>query len=111
MVQTLKLLHLILRLLLPKKKWNKYHEPYKHVAKCVPARNTEVYTANHVLPEPYIEKMPFPVKVKEHSIIASVVNKSTKKSIEPDEQITIEPAVAIVQDLVTESVEYGHIIF
>ena len=55
--------------------------------------------------------MPFPAKVKEHSIIASVVNKSTRKPIEPDEQITVEPTVAIVKDLVSESVEDGHIIF
>ena len=40
-----------------------------------------------------------------------MANKSTKKSIEPDEQITVEPTVAIVKDLVSESVEDGHIIF
>ena len=48
--------------------------------------------------------MPFPVKVKEHSIITSMVNKSEKKAIEPDEQITVEPAIEIVKDLVTENV-------
>ena len=37
--------------------------------------------------------------------------KVKKKAQEPDEQITVEPAVAIVKDLVTESVEDGHIIF
>ena len=63
------------------------------------------------MPEPYVEKIPFPAKVMEHFIIASVVNKSTKKAIEPDEQITVEPTIAIVKDLVTESVEDGHIIF
>jgi hypothetical protein len=46
-----------------------------------------------------------PAKVKEHSIITNVVNKSTKKAIEPDEQITVEPIVAIVKDLVTKNVE------
>ena len=55
--------------------------------------------------------MPFPAKIKEHSIIASVVNKSTKKVIEPDEQIIVEPIVAIVKDLVSENVEDGHIVF
>ncbi|KAK1602945.1 hypothetical protein QYE76_037420, partial [Lolium multiflorum] len=39
------------------------------------------------------------------------VNKSEKKPKEPEEQIKIEPAVAIVKDLVTENVEDGHIIF
>ncbi|KAK1662839.1 hypothetical protein QYE76_050998 [Lolium multiflorum] len=59
----------------------------------------------------YIEKTPFPAKMKEYSVITSVVNKSAKKPIEPEEQIKVEPAVAIVKDLVTENVEDGHIIF
>ena len=63
------------------------------------------------MPEPYIEKMPFPAKVKEHYIIASVVNKSARKPVEPEEQITVEPTVAIVKDLVYENVEDGHIVF
>ena len=66
---------------------------------------------SHILPEAYIEKIPFPAKVKEHSVITSVVKKSAKKPIEPDEQIIVEPAIAIIKDLVTESVEDGHIIF
>ena len=57
------------------------------------------------MPEPYIEKIPFPAKVKEHSIIANVVSKSTKKTVEPDEQITVEPTVAIVKDLITKNLE------
>ncbi|KAK1615325.1 hypothetical protein QYE76_020842 [Lolium multiflorum] len=44
-------------------------------------------------------------------LISSAVNKSEKKPKEPEEQIKIEPAVAIVKDLVTENVEDGHIIF
>ena len=49
--------------------------------------------------------------MKEYSVITSVVNKSAKKPIEPEEPIKVEPAVAIVKDLVTENVEDGHIIF
>ncbi|KAK1620133.1 hypothetical protein QYE76_025650 [Lolium multiflorum] len=71
----------------------------------------EIKTVDHVLPEAYIEKTPFPAKMKEYSVITSVVNKSAKKPIEPEEQIKVEPAVAIVKDLVTENVEDGHIIF
>ncbi|KAK1613621.1 hypothetical protein QYE76_019138 [Lolium multiflorum] len=58
----------------------------------------------------YIEKLLSP-KMKEYSVISSAVNKSEKKPIEPEEQIKVEPAVAIVKDLVTENVEDGHIIF
>jgi hypothetical protein len=62
------------------------------------------------LPEPYFEKMPFPAKVKEHSTLISVLKKSAKKAIEPDEQITIKSPIAIVKDLITKNVEDGHII-
>ncbi|KAK1619024.1 hypothetical protein QYE76_024541 [Lolium multiflorum] len=61
--------------------------------------------------EAYIEKTPFSAKMKEYSVINSAVHKSEKKPIEPEEQIKVEPAVAIVKDLVTENVEDGHIIF
>ncbi|KAK1631934.1 hypothetical protein QYE76_006249 [Lolium multiflorum] len=96
---------------LPKKNFDKYHEPYKDkidssINKCV-----VVETVDHVIPEAYIEKTPFPAKMKEYSVINSAVNKSEKKPIEPEEQIKVEPAIAIVKDLVTENVEDGHIIF
>ncbi|KAK1681015.1 hypothetical protein QYE76_041863 [Lolium multiflorum] len=96
---------------LPKKNFDKYHEPYKDkidssINKCV-----VVETVDNVIPEAYIEKTPFPAKMKEYSVISSAVNKSEKKPKEPEEQIKIEPAVAIVKDLVTENVEDGHIIF
>ncbi|KAK1614414.1 hypothetical protein QYE76_019931 [Lolium multiflorum] len=96
---------------LPKKNFDKYHEPYKDkidssVNKCV-----VVETVDNVISEAYIEKTPFPAKMKEYSVISSAVNKSEKKPKEPEEQIKIEPAVAIVKDLVTENVEDGHIIF
>ncbi|KAK1686471.1 hypothetical protein QYE76_047319 [Lolium multiflorum] len=95
----------------PKKNFDKYHEPYKDkvdssVNKCV-----VIETVDNVIPEAYIEKTPFPAKMKEYSVISSAVNKSGKKPKEPEEQIKIEPAVAIVKDLVTENVEDGHIIF
>jgi hypothetical protein len=37
---------------IPKNEWNKYHAPYKDTVNCVPARNIEVCTIHHVLPEP-----------------------------------------------------------
>jgi hypothetical protein len=73
----------------PKKDWNKYHAPYKDITSCIPTRTTEVCTVDRILPELYFEKMPFPAKVKEHSTLIRVLKKSAKKSVEPDEQITI----------------------
>ncbi|KAK1693740.1 hypothetical protein QYE76_010437 [Lolium multiflorum] len=74
-------------------------------------RESVIETVDHVIPEAYIEKTPFPAKMKEYSVISSAVSKSEKKPIEHEEQIKVEPAVAIVKDLVTENVEDGHIIF
>ncbi|KAK1627017.1 hypothetical protein QYE76_001332 [Lolium multiflorum] len=94
-----------------RKNFDKYHEPYKDKTDSPKGKCIEIKTVDHVLPEAYIEKTPFPAKMKEYSVITSVVNKSAKKPIEPEEQIKVEPAVAIVKDLVTENVEDGHIIF
>jgi hypothetical protein len=69
--------------------------PYKDTTSCVSARITEVCTVDRILPEPYFEKMPFPSKVKEHSILTNVLNKSAKKALEPDEQIIVKSPVAI----------------
>ncbi|KAK1682197.1 hypothetical protein QYE76_043045 [Lolium multiflorum] len=73
--------------------------------------NTEGWENDKDRESAYIEKTPFPAKMKEYSVISSAVNKSEKKPIEPEEQIKVQPAVAIVKDLVTENVEDGHIIF
>ncbi|KAK1698819.1 hypothetical protein QYE76_015516 [Lolium multiflorum] len=72
--------------------------------------NTEGWENDKDRESAYIEKTPFPAKMKD-SVINSAVHKSEKKPREPEEQIKIEPAVAIVKDLVTENVEDGHIIF
>jgi hypothetical protein len=95
----------------PKKDWNKYHAPHKDSISHIPTTATEVYTVDSILPEPYFEKTSFPAKVKEHSTLVSVSNKSTKKAVEPDEQITIKSPVAIVKDLVTKDVGDEHIVF
>src|SRR3954463_7154431 len=84
---------------IPKKKWNKYHAPYKDVVNHVPVRSAEFCTTNHILPEPYVEKIPFRPKVKEYSMMISANNKGTKETVEPDEQMNIEPVVTIVKDL------------
>jgi hypothetical protein len=95
----------------PKKDWNKYHVPYKDTISCAPARTTEVCTVDRIFPELYLEKTPFPAKVKEHCTLISVLKKSVKKAVELDEQITIKSPVAIVKDLVTKNVEDEHIVF
>src|SRR4051812_44309738 len=96
---------------IPNNKWNKYHAPYKDVVSHVPVRSTQVCTTNHSLPEPHVEKMPFPTKVKEYSMIISANNKGTMKTVEPGKQLNVEPVVAIVKDPVTKNIEDEHIVF
>src|SRR3954463_6971711 len=60
---------------IPKKKWIKYHDPYKDVVSHVPVISTQVCTTNHIVPEPHVEKIPFPAKVKEYSMIISAITK------------------------------------
>jgi hypothetical protein len=62
----------------PRKDWNKYHAPYKDYVSHIPAKTTEVCTVDRIFPEPFFEKTPFPTKIKEHSTLVSVLNKSTK---------------------------------
>src|SRR4051812_40198242 len=95
---------------IPMKEWDKYHAPYKYIVTHVPA-SIEVCTVDPIFPEPYVEKIPFTSKVREHSIMANVVSKSAKKMVGSNELIDIEPVVAIVKDLVTRNIEDEHIIF
>ena len=68
---------------IPKENWTKYHEPFKDVCKKDMLANNEiqVYTVGSVLPAVHFDKPPFPARIREHSTIASVVNKSERKSL------------------------------
>ena len=63
------------------------------------------------MPVSYVEKLPFPVRVKEHAMITKVVKKSGKRAKEHNEQLKVQPSVALVKDLIGENVEGGHIVF
>ena len=67
---------------LPKEKWFKYQEPIKDICKEPTINTTEIktYTANLVVPTAYIEKPPFPVRIKEHSKATTVIHKSNIKA-------------------------------
>ena len=98
---------------IPKEKWDKYHEPFKYVCKTdvLASNDIPVQIVDSVLPAVYFEKPSFSIKIKEHSIVASVVNKSERKAYEPDEQLEIASPVVLVKDLVTESVDGSSIYF
>ena len=51
------------------------------------------------MPTTYIEKPPFPVRIKEHAKVSIVVNRIYIRTPKPDEQIKVEPSIAMVKDL------------
>ena len=55
----------------------------------------------------YIEKPPFPVRIKEHAKVSTVVRKSNIRAPKPPEQIKVEPSV---EDLLEENVD-EHVIY
>ena len=58
----------------------------------------------------YIEKPPFPVRIKEHAKFPTVLNKSYIKIPKPDEQVKVEPSIVMVKDLLEEDMD-GHVIY
>ena len=57
-----------------------------------------------------LRKPPFPVRIKEHAKVSTMVNKSYIRTPKPDEQIEVEPSVAMVKDLLEENID-GHVIY
>ena len=62
---------------LPKEKCFKYHPSIKEEIKepLIARDETIIYNVDLVVPTAYIEKPPFPVRVKEHSKVSTMVNK------------------------------------
>ena len=86
---------------LPKEKWFKYHPHIKEEIKepVLSKEETIIYNVDLVVPTTYIEKPPFPVRIKEHFKVSTVVNKSYIRTPKPDEKMKVEPSVAMVKDL------------
>ena len=71
---------------------------------------TILYNVDPVVPSIFIEKPPFHVRIKEHDKVSTVVNKSYIIKPKPDEQIKVEPCIAMVKDLLQEDMD-GHVIY
>ena len=97
---------------LPKEKWFKYHPPIEEEIKepVIAKDETIIYNVDPVVPTAYIEKPPFPVRIKEHAKVSNAVNKSYVRAPKPTEQIKVESSVAMVKDLLEENVD-GHVIY
>ena len=73
---------------LPKEKWVKYHPPIKDEIKepVLVKEETILYNVDPVVPSAYIEKPPFPVRIKEHAKVSTVVDKSYIRTPKNDEK-------------------------
>ena len=90
---------------LRKEKWFKYHPPIE-VKVVEPIKVEEkiiTYNVVPIIPNTYIEKPRFPVRIKDHAKASTVVNKSNIKTPKPPEQIKVEPSVAMVKDLLVDN--------
>ena len=96
---------------LPKEKWFKYNRPteVKVIAPIKYKEKTITYN-DPIVPTNYIEKPPFPVRIKDHAKASTMVRKSNTKTPTPPEQIEVEPSIAMVKDLLGDNIE-GHVIY
>jgi hypothetical protein len=96
---------------LPEEKYFKYHPPIELNEEPVSVKEeTIVYNVDPVVPTAYIEKPPFPVRIKEHAKASTVVNKSNIRTPRPFEQIKVKPNIAMVKDLLVDDID-GHVIY
>ena len=76
---------------LPKEKWFKYNPPIevKVVAPIKVEEKTITYNVDPIVPTAYIEKPPFPVRIKDHAKASTVVRKSNTRTYTPPEKIKV----------------------
>ncbi|KAI4973390.1 hypothetical protein ZWY2020_035651 [Hordeum vulgare] len=93
---------------LPKEKWFKYHPPLEvNVVKPNPVEERVIAYNDPVVPSAYIEKPPFPVRIKDHSKASTVIRRGYIRTPTPPEKIRVEPSIAMIKDLLSDNVD-GH---
>ena len=81
---------------LPKEKWFKFHPPLEvNVVKPTPVEEKVIAYNDHVVPSAYIEKPPFPVRIKDHSKASSVIRRGYIRTPTPPEQIELNLALLL----------------
>ena len=90
----------------PKEKWFKCHPPIEvKVAAPTKVEEKTITYNDPVVPTSYVEKPPFPVRIKDHAKASTVVRKSNIKIYTPPEQVKVEPNIAIVKDLLSDNID------
>ena len=77
-----------------KKKKDQLHKPFKESL-------IDINVADPILPAVLYEQPPFPARIKEHSFVTCIINKSGRTTIELEDLIKFKPQVALIKDLVT----------
>ena len=69
---------------LPKEKWFKYHPPIEvKVVEPIKVEEKTITYNDSVVPTTYIEKPPFPIRIKDHAKTSTVVRKSILEHLHP----------------------------
>ena len=93
---------------LPKGKWFKFHAPLEvDVVKPNLVEEKVIAYNDPIVPSAYIEKPPFPVRIKDHAKAPTVIRKGYIRTPTAREKIKVEPNIAIIKDLLSENVD-GH---
>src|SRR3954468_2743120 len=87
-----------------KEEKDQYHKPFKELL-------VAINVVDPILPAVMYEKPPFPARIREHSFVTCIINKCERRTDEPEDQIKVDPQVAVVKDLVTNDVLDSDIIF
>ena len=91
---------------LPKEKWFKYHPPIEvKVAAPIKVEEKTITYNDPIVPTAYVEKPPFPVRIKDHAKASTVVRKSNTMTYTPPEKINVEPSIAMVKDLLDDDLD------
>ena len=96
---------------LPREKWFKYHLPIEvKVVEPIKVEEKTITYNDPIVPTTYVEKPPFPVRIKDHAKASIVVRKSNIRTYTPHEQVKVEPNIAIVKDLLADNID-EHVIY
>src|SRR4051812_31497747 len=87
-----------------RKKEGQHHKPFKESP-------IDINVTDPVLPAVMYEQPPFPARIKEHSFVTGILNKSGRTTDEPEDLIKVKPQVALIKDLVTSDIEESTISF
>src|SRR4051812_34647974 len=67
-----------------KKQEDQHHKTFKEL-------HVDISVADPILPAVIFEKSPFPTRIKEHSFVTRIINKSERTTDEPEDLIKVKP--------------------